>query len=119
MAVPGPVTSAMSVGCHEELRTENTVVVATVAHVIDAVGRIGADLAPVPRAEESPRDRLTALQQQVLDGVRPRKVLAAEQIAAAVGVSEHDARRTLPRLELAGFVTAVAGGYRLRRKSDA
>jgi DNA processing protein len=118
MAVPGPVTSAMSAGCHEELRTENTTVVATVAHVIDAVGRIGVDLAPVPRAEDSPRDRLTALQQQVLDGVRPRKVLGAEQIAAAVGVSEHDARRTLPGLELTGFVTAVAGGYRLRRKTE-
>ena len=36
---------------------------------------------------------------QVLDGVRPRKVLAAEQIAAAVGVSSRDARRTLPALE--------------------
>jgi DNA processing protein len=86
--------------------------------VLDAVGRIGADLAPVVRAEESPRDRLTALQQQVLDGVRPRKMLGAEQIAATVGVSEQDARRTLPALELAGFVTAVDGGYRLRRKSD-
>jgi hypothetical protein len=35
-----------------------------------------------------------------------------------VGVSEQDARRTLPALELAGFVTAVDGGYRLRRRSD-
>jgi DNA processing protein len=118
MVVPGPVTSAMSVGCHEEMRREETVVVASVAHVVEAVGRIGADLAPVPRAREEPRDRLTALQQQVLDGVRPRKVLGAEQIAAAVGVSEHDARRTLPALELAGFVTAVDGGYRLHRKAD-
>jgi DNA processing protein len=118
MAVPGPVTSAMSVGCHEEMRQGDVVVVATLAHVLDAVGRLGVDLAPVVRAEESPRDRLTALQQQVLDGVRPRKVLGAEQIAAAVGVSEQDARRTLPALELAGFVTAVDGGYRLRRKSD-
>ena len=91
----------------------------SVAHVLDTVGRIGVDLAPVVRAEESPRDRLTALQQQVLDGVRPRKVLGAEQIAAAVGVSEQDARRTLPALQLAGFVTTVDGGYRLRRKSDA
>jgi DNA processing protein len=118
MAVPGPVTSAMSMGCHEELRREGTIVVASVAHVVEAVGRIGLDLAPVVQAEEAPLDRLTALQQQVLDGVRPRKVLGAEQIAAAVGVSEHDARRALPTLELARFVTAVDGGYRLHRKSD-
>jgi len=51
MAVPGPVTSAMSVGCHEEMRQGDVVVVATLAHVLDAVGRLGVDLAPVVRAE--------------------------------------------------------------------
>jgi DNA processing protein len=119
MATPGPITSAMSAGSHEELRTEGTTLVCGVAHVIDAVGRIGADLAPTVRAEETAQDRLTPVQQQVLDGVRPRKILDAEQIAAAVGVSARDARRALPSLEQAGFVTATAGGYRLFRTSDA
>jgi len=119
MVVPGPVTSAMSVGCHEELRVEGTILVTGVDHVLDAVGGIGTDLAPVLRAEESPRDQLTPMQRQVLEGVRPRKILTAEQIAAAVGVSERDARRTLRELELAQFVTAQDGGYRLFRKSDA
>ena len=50
MAVPGPVTSAMSVGSHEELRTGGTILVADADHVIDAVGSIGTDLAPVRRA---------------------------------------------------------------------
>jgi DNA processing protein len=118
MAVPGPITSAMSVGSHEELRVEGSVLVANVAHVIEAVGRIGEDLAPVPRAEEEPLDRLTPLQRQLLDGVRPRKILTAEQIAATVGVSARDARRTMPSLEAARFVTARDGGYRLWRKSD-
>ena len=119
MAVPGPVTSALSIGSHDELRTENTTLVATVAHVIEAVGRIGSDLAPPLRAEDTPVDRLSSLQQQVLDGVRPRKILDAEQIAAVVGVSAREARSVLPRLEQAGFVTAVGSGYRLFRKSDA
>jgi DNA processing protein len=119
MAVPGPVTSAMSVGSHDELRTENTTLVATVAHVIDAVGQIGADLAPVLRAVDAPVDRLSPLQQQVLDGVRPRKILHAEQIAVAVGISAREARRVLPGLEQAEFVIAIGGGYRLFRKSDA
>ncbi len=119
MAVPGPVTSAMSAGCHEELRAAESILVASVAHVLDAVGRIGEDLAPLARAEETPRDRLTPLERQVLDGVRPRKLLAAEEIAAVVGVSTRDARRTLPSLEQAGFVTAQNGAYRLARKSDA
>jgi DNA processing protein len=118
MVLPGPVTSAMSAGCHEELRVEGTVLVTNVDHVIEAVGRIGEDLAPALRAEEDPRDRLTPLQRQILDGVRPRKLLSAEQIAAVVGVSTSDARRTMPSLEAARFVTARDGGYRLWRKSD-
>lgn len=118
MVVPGPVTSAMSAGCHEELRIEGSTLVATVDHIIEAVGRIGEDLAPVPRAVETPHDRLTPLQRQVLDGVRPRKLLTAEQIAVVVGVSTSDARRTMPGLEAAKFVTACDGSYRLWRKSD-
>jgi DNA processing protein len=119
MVVPGPVTSAMSVGNHEELRVEGSTLVANVDHIIEAVGRIGDDLAPRPRAVEDPRDQLTPLQRQILDGVRPRKILTAEQIAAAVGLSTRDARRTIPSLVAATFVTACDGGYRLWRKSDA
>jgi DNA processing protein len=119
LAVPGPVTSVMSIGCHDEIRNGGTILVTGVADVIDGVGRIGEDLAPVRRAAQSPRDLLTPLQQQVLDGVRPRKVLTAEQLAAVVGVSPRDARRTLPSLEHAGFIVSVGAGYRLRRKSDA
>jgi DNA processing protein len=109
----------MSAGCHEELRIEGTLVATTAAHVIEAVGRIGADLAPVPRGDVTPLDRLTPVQAQVLDGVRPRMILTAEEIAAVVGVSARDARRALPGLEQHGFVTADGAGYRLPRKSDA
>ena len=118
MVVPGPVTSALSSGAHEELRAENTTLVARVEHILDAVGRIGLDLAPVARAEPTARDELTPLQRQILDGVRPRKILSAEQIAAVVGVSPREARATLPLLERRRFVTVEGAGYRLRRKSD-
>src|SRR5205823_12763981 len=48
MAVPGPVTSALSAGCHEELRRLDTRLVTSVAEVLEEVGRIGDDLAPPP-----------------------------------------------------------------------
>jgi DNA processing protein len=118
MAVPGPVTSAMSAGCHVEVRDQHAILVETAVHVVDAVGEIGADLAPVARAAPTALDALTPLQTRVLDGVRPRKVLTAEEIAVAVGVPASDARRALPGLELLGFVTAQGAGYRLPRKSD-
>jgi DNA processing protein len=118
MVVPGPVTSALSSGAHEELREAGTVLIATVAHVLDAVGTIGVDLAPVMRAESTLRDALGPAGRRILDGVRPRKILTAEEIAAAVGVSARDARRVLPALVRGRFVTATGRGYRLWRASD-
>lgn len=118
MVVPGPVTSALSAGAHEELREPNTTLVARTEHILDAVGTIGADLAPVPRDQPTARDALGRIERQVLDGVRPRKVLTAEEIARAVGVSAREARAALPALIRAKFVTAEGSGYRLWRKSD-
>jgi DNA processing protein len=118
LAVPGPVTSAASVGCHEALR-DGATLVATPAQVIEAVGRIGLDLAPPIHAPARSHDVLSTIQARVLDGVRPRKIQTAEQIAAAVGLAGRDARRSLPELCLAGFVVPDGSGYRLARASDA
>jgi DNA processing protein len=115
LVVPGPVTSAMSVGCHEELRIEGARAVASVAHIIEEVGRIGADLAPLPSTPERPHDRLDPTSRQVLEGVPIRKPLPAEAIAAAAGVSGRDARRSLPMLVALGHVEAIDQGYRLAR----
>src|SRR5690606_25410612 len=59
MVVPGPVTSAMSVGAHEVLREHAEARLVTgVPHVLEEVGRIGVDLAPQPRGEQRARDLL-------------------------------------------------------------
>jgi DNA processing protein len=94
------------------------ILVASVAQVIEAVGRIGADLSPALSGEPDTRDELPPVDAQVLDGVRPRKLLSASEIAVAAGVSDRDARRSLPRLVRSGFVTAVGPRYRLSRRTD-
>ncbi|MGC9666354.1 DNA-processing protein DprA [Planosporangium sp. 12N6] len=116
MAVPGPVTSAMSVGCHAELREVGTRLVSDHKEVIEEVGRIGDDLAPTPRGPDRPHDTLEPLAAQLLDAVLPRRARTAEEIAAAAGVSGRDARRTLPALVAAGFVVEHGDGYRLAPK---
>ncbi|WP_425560404.1 DNA-processing protein DprA [Luedemannella flava] len=113
LVVPGPATSESSVGCHEELRAEGTRLVATVADIVEEVGRIGLDLADEVRAPERTLDVLTGLQAQVLDGVRPRAARTAEEVAAAAGVAIRDARATLPALVDLGFVVCHDGRYRL------
>jgi DNA processing protein len=113
MVVPGPVTSAMSAGCHEELRKFGTRLVSGVAEILEEVGRIGDDLAPRPAVPTRPHDRLDPLGQQVLDAVLPRRARTAEEVAAAAGVTAQEARRTLPFLVSAGFVVAREDGYRL------
>jgi len=113
MAVPGPVTSAMSVGTHQLLRMLDTRLVTSAAEIIEEVGRIGDDLAVVERGPERSRDRLTPEMAQVLDAVPPRDGTGPSQIAAAAGVSLRQAMQALPFLKAEGFVVDVEGRWRL------
>jgi DNA processing protein len=111
LAVPGPVTSAMSVGCHQLLRYGGARPVTSYAEVLEEVGRIGDDLAPVPHGPERPLDLLGPELARVLDGVPLRGAADAGQIAASAGVPLRDALRALPALESAGLVVVKDGGY--------
>ncbi|MBT8226252.1 MAG: DNA-protecting protein DprA [Dactylosporangium sp.] len=112
MAVPGPVGSAMSAGCHVELRDLGTRLVTSVDEIVEEIGPVGA-LAPIPRGAERPRDALDPAVARLLDGLLPGPARSAETIAAEVGVSGRDARRGLPLLVAGGFAIQVEGRYRL------
>jgi DNA processing protein len=119
MVVPGPITSAFSVGCHAELRKPGTVLVSTFEEVIEEAGRVG-ELATIARGPVVPEDSLDPVARRLLDAVLPRKALTAEEIAAAAGLSGREARRTMPLLEANGFVVATDNGtYRLARREPA
>ncbi|WP_155372111.1 DNA-processing protein DprA [Catellatospora vulcania] len=113
MAVPGPITSQASVGCHEELRREPhepVRLIATVEQVLEEVGGIG-ELAPVPRGASRPTDALEPVEQQLVDAVPRRGGAYAEQIAADAGVSLRAALAVLPSLALRGHLREHGGGY--------
>jgi DNA processing protein len=115
LVVPGPVTSAMSVGCHELLREEElgATLVASAAHVISAVGRIGDDLAERAERPSSPRDGLSDLAGRVLDACPVRSGVPPERLAAVAGCDVLEVLRVLPALELAGLVEWTGTGWRL------
>jgi DNA processing protein len=115
MVVPGPVTSAMSVGCHELLRDEEAgaTLIASAAHVIEAVGSLGTDLAAPPDRPSSPRDGLSDLAARVLDACPVRSGATPERLAAIAGCDVLDVLRVLPALELADLVQWTGTGWRL------
>jgi DNA processing protein len=115
MVVPGPVTSAMSVGCHELLRDEQAgaTLVTSAAHVIEAVGGLGVDLAAPPDRPSSPRDGLSDLAARVLDACPVRSGVSPERLAAIAGCDVLDVLRVLPALELADLVQWTGTGWRL------
>ncbi|MFE9205841.1 DNA-processing protein DprA [Micromonospora sp. NPDC007230] len=114
MVVPGPVTSAMSVGAHELLREHSKARLVTgVAHVLEEVGRIGYDLAPPARAPERLRDQLDDEAAQVLEVLPRRKPVSLESVAARAGVDLRTAMRKLSMLEELALVVRRDAGYAL------
>lgn len=115
MVVPGPVTSALSVGCHEQLRDPEVRLVTGSAQVLEEVGKVG-ELAPVPRGPERPRDHLRPVEQRLVEALLKRKPLSAEEVAARAGVSVRDAMRALPDLVARGFATSRGSGFVVAQK---
>jgi DNA processing protein len=115
MVVPGPVTSAMSVGCHELLRDVElgAVLVVDAAHVVEAVGRLGEDLADPPQRPTGPRDGLSDVAVRVLDACPVRNGVSPERLARVAGCDVLDVLRVLPVLELADLVEQTDAGWRL------
>jgi len=115
MAVPGPVTSAMSVGAHQLIRTGTATLVTSAAEVLDLVGQIGVDMAEPPRGPITARDALPPELAQVLEGVPARRAAPPDEIAVQAGVRLSDALRALSRLIGAGLVDEHGNGYRLTK----
>jgi DNA processing protein len=112
MAVPGPVTSALSVGCHLLVREADALLVTRAEEVIEAVGRIGADLAPPLPSPVRPTDGLPADLLAVYEALPARAPRHAEQLIRESGVTLQRVRAALPLLELRGLVSCGADGWR-------
>jgi DNA processing protein len=115
LVVPGPVTSAMSVGCHELLRDREAgaTLITDAAQVIECVGGIGTDLADPPDRPDAPRDGLSDVAVRVLDACPVRTGVSPERLATIAGCEVLDVLRVLPALELADLVQWTGTGWRL------
>lgn len=119
MAIPGPVTSAMSVGTHALLRDTDARLVTGVDHVIEEIGHLGVDLSPVLRGRDTVRDALSPVQARTLEALPRRGLVLPEQIARAAGLSVLEVLSALPALEARALVECQDGGWVLVRDGSA
>jgi len=118
MAVPGPVDSPTSVGCHKLLREVPPARCVTgSAEVLEEVGAIGADLAPVPQGPVLPFDALDPTTRAVLEALPARGSAGPARIAVRAGVDLPTATGRLGQLAAAGFVERTRTGWRLSRSA--
>lgn len=113
-AVPGPVTSAASVGCHALLRRDEACLVTRAADVVELMGHIG-ELAPEEERPESALDGLDAAERQVYDAFPARGRRTVDQIAIASGLPPTQVLGPLSMLEVCGLVSRADGYWKLTR----
>jgi DNA processing protein len=118
MAVPGPVTSLGSTGCHQMIRTGEAELVTTAAEVVEHVGRVG-ELAEVGTSPPRPLDGVDAALRPVLEALPRRGSASPQQISESSGVPLDAVRAALPELELDRHVVRTEDGWSLRRGAGA
>ena len=130
MAVPGPITSARSAGCHRLIAAEHDRAL-LVTSVDDVVRLVGAAGEAVPEQQPSCRgldepadltqllDTLEPAARRVFDAFPARGWMSPDRLAVASGLEPLAVMRTLPALELAGLVEATAAGYGIIRRPAA
>jgi len=120
MAVPGPVTSAMSVGCHLLLADRFAQLVTGADDVLAALGRLPRGEAPASEAEVTPgadprhpTDGLDLESARVYDAFPTYEACTVDELVAESGLSAQQVLGSLAMLDLHGL--AVKEGTIWRR----
>ncbi|HUB54097.1 MAG TPA: DNA-processing protein DprA [Mycobacterium sp.] len=112
-AVPGPVTSSASTGCHALLRA-GAEVVTRAEDIVELVGRVG-ELAPEQPRPATPLDGLSDAERQVYEALPGRGVATVDEIAVAAALEPARILAPLAMLELAGLAERDDGRWRIVR----
>ncbi len=100
-AVPGPVTSAASAGCHRLIREGRATLVTTA----DEMAQLAGGIEPVPELSAPRRET------RVLDALSVQSPRTPDAIAALAGLSVVETQAELGRLEVEGAVRLGERGW--------
>lgn len=112
-AVPGPITSTASAGCHALMRS-GAELVTRADEIVEIVGRAG-EFAEDPARPIDVLDALSDAELQVYEALPGRGVRTADEIAVAAGLPAAGVLGPLAMLEIAGLVQRDEGRWRLIR----
>ena len=114
-AVPGPVTSGASAGCHALVRSGAAVVVTDADEVAELMGAMGADAAEPKTGERRVTDDLDAVTGRVLDALPKRTGRPVDRLCATAGLDPATLQAALGRLALLGLAERDGTGWRVAR----
>jgi DNA processing protein len=112
-AVPGPVTSSASAGCHALLRN-GAELVTRADDIVEFVGRVGELAFEEPRPVTA-FDGLGEAERQVYEALPGRGAATVDEIAVASGFVPEQVLGPLAMLELVGLVERDSGRWRIVR----
>lgn len=112
-AVPGPVTSSASAGCHALLRN-GAQLITRAEDIVELVGHIG-ELAPDEPRPATPLDGLNEAQCRVYEALPGRGAATIDEIAVASGLVPEQVLGPLAILELAGLAERLDSRWRIVR----
>jgi DNA processing protein len=125
MAVPGPVTSDLSAGCHQVIREWAGTLVTSAVEVVEHLSPVGELLATEPSTVVQlasrrqaptvfPRDLLDLESAKVLDAMPRRGGIGTVRVAQRAGLAPAATATLLGELATGGFVERCDDGWRLR-----
>jgi DNA processing protein len=111
LAVPGPITSPMSAGCHRMIADGHA---ALVGSSDDVVQLLGGRPRTAPASEERPVDRVRDVRSlRVHDALPARGSASLDRLIEASGLGAADVLAALADLQVHGLAAPSDGGWRL------
>lgn len=118
MAVPGPITSAVSLGCHELIRNRGAVLVTGARDVLAALGPIRPDARdpdPPGSTAARPTDGLGAAPMLVYEALPPRGGATVADLSVEAALPGPAVLGALALLEIEGLAERTQGRWRRAR----
>ena len=115
-AVPGPVTSMMSAGCHNAIRKGEATLVTSAAEVVELVSPIGQGVLAEPREQPLPEDDLDPDTARVHESLPRSGGIDLDALLSATALAPMVVLAALGRLEDGGFAVKKDGRWRKLRR---